>query len=70
MKEKNKDKRDVPVVLLSGLDEIGQAIGAGRRALRRWIKEKDFPAVLGDDNTYRADPAKIQEWLDRQKTCQ
>ncbi len=70
MKKKAKDKRDIPITLLSGLDEIGHSIGAGPKVIRRWIREKDFPAVMGDDGTYRADPDKIKEWLNWQKSCQ
>ncbi len=51
-----------PVVLV-GLDSIARAVGAGQLAIRRWIKEENFPARRCTDGIYRADPEAVRRWF-------
>ncbi len=46
-----------------GLQAIAKAVGAGHLALRRWIREENFPARRCSDGIYRAEPEAIRQWF-------
>ena len=46
-----------------GLQAIAKAVGAGHMALRRWIREENFPARRCSDGIYRAEPEAIRQWF-------
>lgn len=51
-----------PLVLV-GLQAIGTAVGVGPQALRRWIREEQFPARRCSDGIFRADPEAVRLWF-------
>ncbi|WP_034637385.1 hypothetical protein [Desulfovibrio cuneatus] len=51
-----------PLVFV-GLQAIAKAVGAGHLALRRWIREENFPARRCSDGIYRAEPEAIRQWF-------
>ena len=46
-----------------GLQAIAKAVGAGHLAVRRWIREENFPARRCSDGIYRAEPEAIRQWF-------
>lgn len=51
------------LLVLVGLQAIAKAVGAGHQAVRRWIREENFPAKRCSDGIYRADPEAIRQWF-------
>ncbi len=52
-----------PPMILVGLEAISKAVGAGNKAILRWIKEENFPARRNTDGIYRADPEAVRRWF-------
>jgi len=51
-----------PLVLV-GLTAICNAVGAGEKTVKRWIRNDNFPARRCTDGIYRADPEAIRRWF-------
>lgn len=50
-------------ILLVGLREIAEALGAGEKTVRYWINFKRLPARKGSDGIYRACPDQLLRWF-------
>ncbi len=53
---------ETPLVLI-GLEAICNAVGAGPRTVKRWMKVDGFPARRYSDGVYRASPESVQRWF-------
>lgn len=53
-------------LVYTGLGQIGQACGASKKTLYKWIDRRGFPAFKLDGH-WRATPAAILEWMDQQR---
>jgi hypothetical protein len=51
---------------LSGLEAIGEYVGRSPITIRRWIKDRGFPASWVAERWY-ALPEKINEWIAAQE---
>ncbi|MGL4722183.1 MAG: hypothetical protein ACRCV3_02655 [Desulfovibrionaceae bacterium] len=49
--------------ILVGLSAIGHAIGAGKKTVKKIIKENGFPAVRYSDGIYRISKKSVIEWF-------
>lgn len=49
-------------ILLVGLKEIAQSVGAGQKTVKKWIRTKGFPARRCEDGPYRASRGEVERW--------